>query len=152
MAIVKATLKDIDTIVDMKIQMSEELGISHILEDNIEEKIKEEYTKLYNEDKCFHYLVYEENKIVAIGGAVIKNDIPFCFFKTPYYGYIIDIYCIPEKRRNGYATKIIEAILNLLKEKNIKMVKLKASEDGKLLYEKMGFYNSGEMELMITNM
>ena len=152
MAIVKATLKDIDTIVDMKIQMSEELGISHILEDNIEDKIKEEYTKLYNEDKCFHYLVYEENKIVAIGGAVIKNDIPFCFFKTPYYGYIIDIYCIPEKRRNGYATKIIEAILNLLKEKNIKMVKLKASEDGKLLYEKMGFYNSGEMELMITNM
>lgn len=152
MAIVKATLKDIDTIVDMKIQMSEELGISHILEDNIEDKIKEEYTKLYNEDKCFHYLVYEENKIVAIGGAVIKNDIPYCFFKTPYYGYIIDIYCIPEKRRNGYATKIIEAILNLLKEKNIKMVKLKASEDGKLLYEKMGFYNSGEMELMITNM
>lgn len=152
MEIVKATLKDIDTIVDMKIQMSEELGISHILEDNIEDKIKEEYTKLYNEDKCFHYLVYEENKIVAIGGAVIKNDIPFCFFKTPYYGYIIDIYCIPEKRRNGYATKIIEAILNLLKEKNIEMVKLKASEDGKLLYEKMGFYNSGEMELMITNM
>ncbi|MCI8778848.1 MAG: hypothetical protein HFI87_06845 [Bacilli bacterium] len=60
--------------------MSEELGISHILEANIEEKIKEEYTKLYNEDKCFHYLVYEENKIVSIGGAVIKTDIPFCFF------------------------------------------------------------------------
>lgn len=152
MEIIRATLKDIETIVDMKMKMSEELGISHIFQDNIEEKIKEEYTKLYNEDKCFHYLVYEENKIVAIGGAVIKTDIPFCFFKTPYYGYIIDIYCIPEKRRNGYATQIIESILNLLKEKDIKIVKLKASEDGKLLYEKMGFYNSGEMELMITDM
>lgn len=97
-------------------------------------------------------MIYEENKIVAIGGVVIKTDIPFCFFKNPYYGYIIDIYCIPEKRRNGYATKIIEAILTLLKERNIKNVKLKASEDGKLLYEKMGFHNSGEMELMITNM
>ncbi|MCI9435314.1 MAG: GNAT family N-acetyltransferase [Bacilli bacterium] len=152
MEIIRATLKDIETIVDMKMKMSEELGISHIFQDNIEEKIKEEYTKLYNEDKCSHYLVYEENKIVAIGGAVIKTDIPFCFFKTPYYGYIIDIYCIPEKRRNGYATQIIESILNLLKEKDIKIVKLKASEDGKLLYEKMGFYNSGEMELMITDM
>lgn len=152
MEIIRATLKDIETIVDMKMKMSEELGISHIFQDDIEEKIKEEYTKLYNEDKCFHYLVYEENKIVAIGGAVIKTDIPFCFFKTPYYGYIIDIYCIPEKRRNGYATQIIESILNLLKEKDIKIVKLKASEDGKLLYEKMGFYNSGEMELMITDM
>lgn len=152
MEIVRATLKDIETIVDMKMKMSEELGINHIFQDDIEEKIKQEYTKLYNEDKCFHYMIYEENRIVAIGGAVIKTDIPFCFFKTPYYGYIIDIYCIPEKRRNGYATKIIEAILALLKEKNIKVVKLKASENGKALYEKMGFYNSGEMELMITDM
>lgn len=152
MEIVRATLKDIETIVDMKMKMSEELGINHIFPDNVEEKIKQEYTKLYNEDKCFHYMIYEENRIVAIGGAVIKTDIPFCFFKTPYYGYIIDIYCIPEKRRNGYATKIIEAILALLKEKNIKVVKLKASENGKALYEKMGFYNSGEMELMITDM
>lgn len=152
MEIVRATFKDIETIVDMKMKMSEELGINHIFQDDIEEKIRQEYTKLYNEDKCFHYMIYEENRIVAIGGAVIKTDIPFCFFKTPYYGYIIDIYCIPKKRRNGYATKIIEAILALLKEKNIKVVKLKASENGKALYEKMGFYNSGEMELMITDM
>lgn len=152
MEIVRATLKDIETIVDMKMKMSEELGINHIFQDNVEEKIRQEYINLYNEDKCFHYMIYEENRIVTIGGAVIKTDIPFCFFKTPYYGYIIDIYCIPEKRRNGYATKIIEAILALLKEKNIKVVKLKASENGKALYEKMGFYNSGEMELMITDM
>lgn len=151
MKIVKATLKDIPMIVNMKIKMSEELGICHIFQDNVEEKIKQEYTKLYDEDKCFHYMIYDDDKIVAIGGAIIKSDVPFCFFKTPYYGYIIDIYCIPQKRRNGYATKIMETILTSLKEKDIKTVKLKASEKGKLLYEKFGFYNSGELELMINN-
>lgn len=42
MEIIRATLKDIETIVDMKMKMSEELGISHIFQDDIEEKIKEE--------------------------------------------------------------------------------------------------------------
>jgi hypothetical protein len=29
------------------------------------------------------------NVVIAIGGAVIKEDVPFCFFKTPYYEYVI---------------------------------------------------------------
>lgn len=65
MEIVRATLKDIETIIDMKMKMSEELGINHIFQYNVEEKIRQEYTKLYNEDKCFHYMIYEENRIVA---------------------------------------------------------------------------------------
>lgn len=151
MEIVRATIQNIDEIVNVKMKMSEELGIKYIFQDNVEEKIKQEYTKLYNEDKCFHYMIYEENRIVAIGGAVIKSDIPFCFFKTPYYGYIIDVYCIPEKRRNGYATEIMNATLALLKEKKVNIVKLKPSNIGKTLYEKSGFYTSNEMELMITD-
>lgn len=35
MEIVKATMDDISIIVDMKIKMSEEFGISHIFQDNI---------------------------------------------------------------------------------------------------------------------
>lgn len=71
----------------------------------------------------------------------------FVFLKP----HIIDIFCIPKARKKGYATKIIESSLALLKEKNIKQVKLKPSTTGKILYEKMGFQNSEEMELMITN-
>lgn len=96
-------------------------------------------------------MVKENNRIVAIGGAVIKSDVPFCFFKTPYYGYIIDIYCVPEMRKKGYATRIIESILALLKEKGIKQVKLKPSNQGKDLYIKMGFSNSEEMEMTLEN-
>lgn len=40
MGIVRATLTDIEIIVDMKMKMSEELGINHIFQNNIEEKIK----------------------------------------------------------------------------------------------------------------
>ena len=51
--------------------------------------------------------------------------------------------------RNGYAAKIVEAILNWLEEKDVHNVKLKPSGAGRLMYEKMGFHDSGEMEKWI---
>ena len=94
-------------------------------------------------------MAYENDCVIACGGAVIKEDVPFCFFKAPMYGYIIDVYCIPEKRRNGYSSKIIEELLKWLKSKGVHTIKLKPSAVGKHLYEKFGFCDSGEMELWI---
>lgn len=149
MKIVKASEDTISIVVDMKMRMSKELGIDSVFGENVEEKIKETYLNLYHEDKGCHFLLYENNQVVAIGGAVIKDDIPFCFFKTPYYGFVIDIYCIPSERRKGYAKKIMETVLEWLKEKGVHMVKLKPSKNGKELYEKLGFHNTNEMEKFI---
>lgn len=101
MEIVKATMDDISIIVDMKIKMSEELGISNIFQDNIEEKIREEYTYLYKKDKCFHYMVKENNRIVAIGGAVIKSDVPFYSLK---HHIMVILLIISVIKRKGYKT------------------------------------------------
>lgn len=146
MNIVKASEKDISIVVDMKMKMSKELGIDYLFQENIEEKIKETYLSLYKEEKCCHFLLYEGKEVVAIGGAILKNDVPFCFFKTPYYGFVVDVYCIPSKRRNGYATQIMCEAIKWLEEKNVHTIKLKPSHEGKLLYEKLGFTDSGEME------
>lgn len=149
MKIVRASEKDISVIVDMKLKMSKELGIDFIFQENVEEKIKQTYLSLYKEDKGCHFILYEDNQVVAIGGAMLKEDVPFCFFKTPYYGFIMDVYCISEKRRKGYATEIMHAVLKWLEEKEVHMIKLKPSHEGQLLYEKLGFQNTGEMEKFI---
>ena len=149
MEIKKADIKDLDTVVRLKMAMFKEVGSIALLQDNAEEQIYETYKELYQEEKGCHYLVYENDSVIACGGAVIKEDVPFCFFKTPMYGYIIDVYCIPEKRRNGYSTKIMEELLKWLQSKGIHTIKLKPSEVGKHLYEKFGFCDSGEMELWI---
>lgn len=149
MKIVKASEKDISTIVDMKLKMSSELGIDFMFQENVEEQIKQTYLELYRKDKCCHFLLYEEEQVVAIGGAMLKEDIPFCFFKTPYYGFVMDVYCIPEKRRNGYTTEIMNFVLKWLEEKEVHTIKLKPSHEGRLLYEKMGFNFSNEMEKFI---
>ena len=66
----------------------------------------EKYKELYQEEKCCHYLVYENDSVIACGGAVIKEDVPFCFFKTPMYGYIIDVYKCGNNGQNGMVKKL----------------------------------------------
>lgn len=149
MEIKKAEIKDLNNVVKLKMDMFTEVGSIALLQDNAEEMIYMKYKALYQEEKACHYLAYENDNVIACGGAVIKEDVPFCFFKTPMYGYIIDVYCIPEKRRQGYSSEIMKELLKWLHSKGVHTVKLKPSASGKQLYEKFGFRDSGEMELWI---
>lgn len=146
----KATEKDIPVIIDLKMKMSEEIGITSVFIHDAKEKMTISYQELYQQEKCFHYIVYEEKEVVAIGGAILKDDIPFCFFKTPYYGFVVDVYCIPEKRKKGYATAIMEEIMKELKKRKVRVVRLKTSQDGKKLYQRFGFHDTEDMEFMIN--
>ena len=149
MEIRKAKINDLDIVVEMKMAMFKEIGSVIMLQDNAESKIYEKYKELYVQDKCCHYLAYENGKAVACGGAVIKEDVPFCFFKTPMYGYVIDVYCVPENRRKGYASLIMKELIKWLKDKGVHTVRLKPSAVGRQMYEKLGFGDSGEMEMWI---
>jgi GNAT superfamily N-acetyltransferase len=149
MIIKKAEIQDLPIVIKMKMEMFSEVGSINLLKKNAEEKIKEVYSHLYKEDKCCHFLLYENDVVIAIGGAVIKEDVPFCFFKTPYYGYVIDVYCIPEKRQRGYATQIMKRLVEWLERKGCHSIKLKPSEAGRKMYTKLGFCDSGEMEKWI---
>lgn len=104
MKFVRASEKDLPLIVDMKMKMFESVG-TLLLQENVGNLILDKYRELYKEDKCCHYIIYENERPIAIGGAVIKEDVPFCFFKTPFYGYVIDVYCIPEERKKAMPLK-----------------------------------------------
>lgn len=149
MQIRQANLQDIPTIVEMKMAMFREAGSIRLLQDGAEERIAAVYRDLYRQQKCCHYLVEEEGVAVACGGAVIKDDVPFCFFKTPCYGYIMDVYCEPASRRKGYATQLVQQVIAWLRKKGVHNIKLKPSGAGQRMYEKLGFQPSGEMELWI---
>ena len=149
MKIKKAGIEDLTVVVDLKMKMFAEVGSISLLQENPEDMIYKKYRELYQQDKMCHYLLYEDDTVIACGGAVIKDDVPFCFFKTPVYGYIIDVYTVPEKRNRGCASEIMEELLEWLKSKGVHNIKLKPSAAGRHLYEKYGFGDSGEMELWI---
>lgn len=145
----RTEISDIPKLVEMKLKMFEESGHSNLLCDNSYEKICRVYEQLYIEEKACHFVIEEQKSIVACCGGFLNNNIPYCFFKTDFYGFIGDVYTIPQERGKGYATALTKRTIEWLSEKGAKEIRLLASEQGRSIYEKIGFTSTDEMVLTL---
>lgn len=65
-------------------------------------------------------------------------------------GYILNIYTVPEARKNGYANQILNAIIEFSQKNNINRLWLNSSEQARHLYLEKGFTDKeNEMELFL---
>ena len=62
---------------------------------------------------------------------------------------VLNVYVEPTWRRRGVAGALMRAVLTALGERGIRRVVLHASDDGRRLYERLGFVRTNEM-LLIT--
>jgi GNAT superfamily N-acetyltransferase len=60
-------------------------------------------------------------------------------------GIIINVFTEPEWRRKGIATMLLKEIINWAKRANLDRLSLHASEEGRAIYERLGFFSSNEM-------
>jgi GNAT superfamily N-acetyltransferase len=64
-------------------------------------------------------------------------------------GNILNVYTSPDSRRQGLARRLMEAALDWCRANKIRAVILHSSNEGRPLYEKLGFRPSNEMRLML---
>ena len=145
----KATIEDIQKLVTFKMEMFQESGHSDFLADNSYSLIYNTYKDLYLSGNAQHFVIKKNLEIVACAGGFIKSDIPYCFMKVPYYGFIGDVYTEPSERNQGFAMLLTKAVMNWLKEKEVKEIHLLASSQARSLYENLGFHATDEMILSI---
>jgi len=62
-------------------------------------------------------------------------------------GYILNIFVDPEHRRRGIASALVDRCMEETRRRNIRVVTLHASHEGRAVYEKIGFKASNEMQL-----
>jgi ribosomal protein S18 acetylase RimI-like enzyme len=60
---------------------------------------------------------------------------------------VLNVYVEPAWRRRGVAEALMRALLRALAERGIRRIVLHASDDGRRLYERMGFVPTNEMRL-----
>jgi len=106
--------------------------------------------KLKNDLKEFFRQAIADGSFVAIvakiadqpisyGGMIIKH-IPGDFNQSFYIeGEILNMYTIPEARRQGVASLILKQLLQIAREKGMSKVALHTSKDGERLYRSFGF-------------
>jgi len=97
------------------------------------------FRKSMKEGRFFAIYAGLEGKILGFGGMVIK-EIPGDSGKSSYLeGDILNMYTVPEARRQGVSSMILEQLLAKAKLMGISKVALHTSKDGEILYRKFGF-------------
>ena len=149
--IIQLEERDLPLVLDYRHRMMVEAGGSHLLADDWRELTQAYYTKGYGAGSCAHFGWQEGGRIVATAGAVIRDDFPFFTFKTRQFGWIMDVYVLPEYRRRGLASRLTQHTIEWLRGKGIVVVRLSASNEAKQagLYQRMGFHLSNDMRMRL---
>ena len=91
------------------------------------------------EDTLFAFLAEINGRAISWGVMILKK-IPGDFNRSSYLeGDILNMYTLPDFRRKGISSRILEALLSEAKVLGVSKVALHCSKDGEPLYRKYGF-------------
>jgi len=97
-----------------------------------------------------HWFAVDAAADIAGGGGVLLCPWPASPVNPiTQRAVILNIYTEPEFRRRGIARQIMQTILAWVKEQGFRSVSLHASDEGRNLYEKLGFQPTNEMRLKL---
>lgn len=144
----QGTVADIPVIVHHRRRMCEDMGYSDDAALSAMVKATADYLQKTIPDGSFRsWLACDDGKVVA-GGAVVVSPWPAHAYEPECRrATILNIYTELEYRRRGIARQIMETILAWCREEGFARVTLHASNEGKSLYQSLGFEESNEMRL-----
>ncbi|MBK9727036.1 MAG: GNAT family N-acetyltransferase [Saprospiraceae bacterium] len=145
----KATIDDTSTLVDNRILFALELSGEQSQEKTIalRKQMTNYFSKATADNSCISYIA-KYNGIVAGIGSVHSREMPGNF-KNPSgkWGYIMNMYTVPEFRRKGICKAILEILVEEGKKFGITAFELHATKDGENVYRQEGFIQHNEPTL-----
>jgi GNAT superfamily N-acetyltransferase len=88
-------------------------------------------------------------KIIAGAGVQLRQTLPHPAnneaFAEGRHGLIINVFTEPDWRRRGMAQLLLKQIIQWSQEQKLDRLVLHASDDGRALYERLGFVTTNEM-------
>jgi ribosomal protein S18 acetylase RimI-like enzyme len=138
-AVRRATTDDIPTLVDLRFAFVTEFAPEEGDDDEARKSVAEYLARALPSEAFLAWLVLDDDDVVATGGMVVyERMMRSKGAGVGSEGYILNVYTLPEHRRRGHAIRMMEALLDCARERGIRLT-LVATEDGKGLYEKLGF-------------
>ncbi len=92
------------------------------------------------------FVAERDGALIGSGGVYLLRN-----HRSEIYGkpsaYVTSVYVAPAHRRQGVAKRITQAAVEWARAKGCVVVRLRASQQGRLVYESLGFTPTDEMEL-----
>jgi len=140
MNIRKATTDDIDTLIKLRIDyLTEDFGsLAPEVESAIRQQLAAYFPKHINVD-FIALLAEEDNCVVSAAFLAVAEKPANPVFITGRTGTLLNVFTYPPYRKQGFATMILNLIIDEAKKMNLSLIDLSATPDGKPLYSKLGF-------------
>jgi GNAT superfamily N-acetyltransferase len=153
----QATPDDVDVIGWHRARMFQDMGlVPDELFESFRTKALDRLSKTLASGEYFGWLVGEPKapeKIIAGAGVTIRVVPPFphrdeageITIAEGRQGIIVNVFTEPEWRRRGIAKLLMKKIIAWSREQSLDELVLHASDDGRGLYEQLGFVLTNEM-------
>ncbi len=146
----RATSADVALISHQRAAMFTDMGIDPVMVARMEPSFRDWVDERLTSGEYLGWLaVAEDGQVVAGAGLWLNQWIPSPMIPSGKRGYILNVYTEPEHRRQGLAKRLVEACVEYCRTHELKAVVLHASEQGRPIYEGMGFTNTNEMRLTL---
>jgi predicted acetyltransferase len=145
----KATVADVETLVEKRILFSLELA-GEQSEEAIQ-FLRKQMTNYFSKsiiDNSSISIIAKDNEAVAGIGSIHLREMPGNF-KNPSgrWGYIMNMYTIREYRRKGVCKNILRILLEEGKKIGLTAFELHATKEGEMVYTQEGFVRHNEPTL-----
>lgn len=146
-----ATLEDIHVILHHRRSMYEDMGKRDTRPLDTMEQTSEKYFRAALADGSYRGFLAEttDRKVVAGGGIVISHWPAHPDGLHPRRAMILNMYTEKQFRRRGIARRLMITMMDWLRKEGFPKVGLHASDEGRPLYESLGFEVSNEMEIKL---
>jgi GNAT superfamily N-acetyltransferase len=155
-----ATIKDADTIAWHRARMFQDMGqVPANLFDAFRAKSGERLQDALMRGEYIGWLASPEDacdKIVGGAGVQLRQVMPHprtapnseITIAEGRHAIILNVFTEPEWRRRGLAALLLKRIIDWAREERLDGLVLHASDEGRALYERLGFVATNEMEFV----
>jgi GNAT superfamily N-acetyltransferase len=140
---------DLETILHHRRSMFRDMGEGSVEDlDRMVEVARPWLARAFGDGTYRHWLAVDASGRVAGGGGVLLSPWPANpFDPCTERAVILNVYTEVEFRRRGIAREVMQVILAWAEARGLRGVNLHASDEGRVLYEKLGFVQTNEMRL-----
>lgn len=136
-----AAPEDVELLIRLRMDfLAEEFGeIAPARREEIAVQLEDYFERHFADGSFFAFLAEQDNRAagaVYLSISEVPAGPPFLNGKI---GTVHNVLTYPQYRRQGVATKLMEALLAEAKKRGVASVRLSATQAGKQLYENMGF-------------
>lgn len=150
MKVITLDTENFEEVFQLRKQMLIELDNTRKLSSDFENATKQYFLNHINKD-LFCFGVQKDGKVVSTAYLCMFSRLPSPENLSGQEGYILNVYTLPQYRKNGCAKVLLEEIICFCETNKIERVWLNASEQGAPVYTACGFTpKSGEMERKIA--